>query len=126
MAARPRTVTALLLHVMAAVLACAVGHATPVFSGLAHGPSIESSQATGHHVAVRRSPSVDRGAAAVRADGGHEPDALSTLALLPAGAAHLAPASARDAFAYQTGSDRPHTPSLTAQLGARGPPSRCS
>ena len=66
MAARPRTITALLLHVMAAVLACAVGHAVPAFSGLARGPSIESSEAPGHHVAVRRSPSIDRGATAVR------------------------------------------------------------
>ncbi|MDB4994121.1 MAG: hypothetical protein JWM74_1553 [Myxococcaceae bacterium] len=122
MAARPRTVTALLLHVMAAVLACAVGHAAPVFSGLARGPSIESSQAAGHHVAVRRSPSVDRGATAVRADGGHEPDALSTLAIVPSGGARSPSASAREASTSQTGSARPHTPSLTSQLGARGPP----
>ncbi len=125
MVARPRTVTALLLHVVAAVLACAIGHAATVSSGLARGPSIETSQSTRHHVALRRSPSLDRGATAVRTDGGHGPNALSTLAILSTGAARFPSASVRDASTSNARRD-PHTRSLTAQLGARGPPSLCS
>jgi hypothetical protein len=119
---RPRTITALLLHVMAAVLACAVGNAAPVFSGMARGPAVESGHVTTHHVALRRSPSIDRGAAAARTDGGHEPDALASVAILPRGADGVARALAYAGSAIPSGHDRPHASAFTAQLGARGPP----